>query len=118
MAVKPKTGSVHTEILTGLESVKLRPNRRHGNTEQGVEQIGRHRIEAIVSSQKHPGAYDRAARVLAGLAKYYILANEKDKARSLLHEFLFVKFPRHNAFRREVKSVASGSALIQELRVI
>ena len=113
---KTKTGSVYKEVLTGLESVKFdEPEaRKYG---AWVDRIGRDRIDGIVSGQ-HRGAYDRAARVLAGLAEYYILANEKDKARSLLHEFLFVKFPRHNAFRREVKSVASGSALIQELRVI
>lgn len=111
-----RTEGVYKEILTGLESVGItEPEaRKYG---AWADKIGRVRVEAIVSGQ-HRGAYDRAARVLGALAEYYILAKEKDKARSLLHEFVFVKFPRHNAFRREVKSVAAGSALIKDLGVI
>ena len=111
-----KSGNVYKEILIGLKSFKLeKPEaRKYG---AWVDKIGRERIEAIVSGQ-HRGAYDRAARVLAGLAEYYLLSNEMDKARSLLHDFLFVKFPRHNAFKREVKAVTSGSTLIRDLRLI
>jgi hypothetical protein len=104
------------EILTGLMSVEIRDAEARKYA-VWADKIGRARIEAIASG-RHRGAYDRAARVLGALAKYYILANVTEKARSLLHEFIFVKFPRHHAFRREAKNTASGSALIRDLRVI
>ncbi len=111
-----KPGGAYKEVLTGLKSVKIGESDalKYG---AWADKIGRARVEAIVSGQ-HRSACDRAARVMGALAEYHILANESEKARALLHEFLFVKFPRHNAFRREAKNVASGSTLIRDLRVI
>ncbi|HYA42637.1 MAG TPA: hypothetical protein VEF34_15135 [Syntrophobacteraceae bacterium] len=111
-----KPEEAYKEILTGLKLVKTgEPETREYRA--WVDKIGRSRIEAIVSGQ-HRGAYDRAAGVLGSLAEYYIISGGIEKARSLLHEFVFVKFPRHHAFRREVKSVASGSDIVKALRVI
>ncbi|MHC1729086.1 MAG: hypothetical protein AB9866_24335 [Syntrophobacteraceae bacterium] len=106
----------YEEILIGLSSVKVSQADAR-KYEDWADKICRARIEGIVGG-KHRGAYDRAARALGALTEYYILANQKEKARSLLHEFVSVKFPRHNAFRREVKNVVSGSPLIKDLRVI
>jgi hypothetical protein len=108
-----KKRDVYREVLMGLKSVKIDESEVPEYWEWAYK-IGRARIEAIVSGQ-HRNAYDRAARVLGALSEYYALANDKDKARSLMHEFVFVKFPRHNAFRREVKVVASCSTLVQDL---
>jgi hypothetical protein len=85
--------------------------------EAWVDKIGRGRVEAIVSGL-NLGAYDRAAGVLGALAEYYFISNGVERARSLLHEYAFMKFPRHHAFRREVKNVASRSALLKVLRAV
>jgi hypothetical protein len=105
-----------TELLRGLESVKIAESEAKKYA-TWADRIGRDRVEAIVS-EKHRGAYARAARVLGALTEFYVLSGERDKAVSLLHEFVFEKFPRHRAFRAEVKSVAAGSPLVKDLRVI
>jgi len=109
-------GDACRALLTGLESAQI-AEAEAKKYEAWALKIGRDRIDAIVSA-KHRGAYARAARVLGALAEFYTLSDEREKARSLLHEFVFVKYPRHYAFRAEVKSVAAGSTLIKELRVI
>ena len=109
-------GKLFKEILAGLESVKITESeaREYG---EWADKIGRARIEAIVSAQ-HRGAYDRAASVLVALAEYCLLTKGSDKARSLVNEFVNVKFPRHRAFRKEVQNATSRSTLIKELRVV
>jgi hypothetical protein len=109
-------GDTHSEILKGLASVKITESERRDYL-AWADKIGRERIDNIVSG-KHRRAYDRAARTLGALAEYYTLSNERKKAQSLLEEFFFHKFPRHRAFRDEVKRVVSSSALLKDLRVI
>jgi hypothetical protein len=81
-----------------------------------AERIGCDRVERIVSGKRRR-AYDRAAQVLGALAEYHVLSNARDKALSLLNEFLQVKFPRHRAFRTEAKHVMEGIELLRDLRV-
>ena len=113
---KPTAGDVYTEILTGLESAKISAKERKEYGEWVVK-IGRARVEAIVSNQ-HRDAYERAASVLGALAEYHVLTQGNDKARSLLQEFLLVKFRRHRAFRQEMKDIASRSPLLKDFREI
>ena len=81
-----------------------------------TDNICRERVEQIVSNQ-HRNAYDRAARALGAVAECYVHLNEKDKAINLLNEFVRTKFPRHSAFRAEVKRVVNGSALLKCLHL-
>lgn len=82
-----------------------------------AEKIGHNRVEHIVSGQ-HRGAYDRAAMVLGALGEYFVASSAAEKAFSLLNEFLRVKFPRHHAFRSEVKRVVGQSTLLKDLRAV
>jgi len=64
-------------------------------------------------SNKHRGAYDRAARVLGSLAETHIAMGNEKKAMQLLRHYYQEKYNRFSAFRREVKSVVAGSAALQ-----
>jgi len=103
------------EILKGLTAVNLTPQdiRKYG---EWVDMTGRNRVEEIVSN-KHRGAYDRAARALGALAEYYVLSSGKDRAKLLLNEFVKVKFSRHSAFRSEVKAFVGEAPLLRDLKV-
>ncbi len=107
---------IYSQIGKGLASSRLSPLEEEKYW-AWAERIGRERVERIVSA-KHRGAYDRAARVLCALGETFILSNAREKAHSLFNEFLRVKFPRHHAFRTEVKHVVGKSVLLKDLRVI
>jgi hypothetical protein len=107
---------IHGEIARGLASIRLSQSEKEKYS-AWAERIGRDRVERIVSG-KHRRAYDRAAQVLGALAEYHVLSNARDKALSLLNEFLRVKFPRHHAFRTEAKHVMQGTELLRDLRVV
>jgi len=77
-----------------------------------AEKIGKSRVEGIVSN-KHRGAYDRAAQVLGSLAETHIAMGNEKKALQLLRHYYQEKYNRFSAFRREVKSVVAGSAALQ-----
>ena len=109
-----KKQDIYTEIMKGLASLELTPAERQKYL-TWAGKVGRDRAEYIVSNQRR-NAYDRAARALGALAECYVLANERDKAKSLLHEFIQVKFPRHRAFQAEVKRVVGNSPLLRDLR--
>lgn len=81
-----------------------------------MEGIGCARIEAIVSSQSR-GAYGRAATILGALAECRLLMRSANEATSLVRELVQVKFPRHNAFRKEVKRVLENAPLLRDLRL-
>ena len=111
-----KKRDLYTEIVKGLALVEL----TQAETQKylsWVGKVGQDRAEYIFSNQ-HRTAYDRAARALGALAECYVLSNERDKAKSLLHEFTQVKFRRHHAFRAEVKRVVGSSLLLGDLRVV
>ncbi len=101
------------EMAKGLSQVRLTTSDRRKYVEW-ADKIGRDRIERIVSNQRR-GAYDRAARVLGALAECCLVLGEREKAASLIKEFVHVKFKRHHAFRSEVKRVMAGSALLKGL---
>jgi hypothetical protein len=107
---------IYREVLLGLSSVKLSPDQRM-KLLAWAETIGRDRIETIVSSQSR-GAYDRAAQVLGALAECKVCMKAGNDAKSLVREFVQVKFPRHHAFRKEVKRVVDRSSLLKGLQMI
>ncbi len=100
-----------SEIIKGLMLVSLTESKKQQYLIWS-DRICRERVEQIVSNQ-HRSAYDRAARALGAVAECYVHLNEKDNAISLLNEFVRTKFPRHSAFRAEVKRVVTGSALLK-----
>lgn len=71
-------------------------------------ETGRKRIEQIVSN-KHRGAYDRAAETLGALAERYLLNGEEEKSRSLIDEYRNQRYNRYPAFRRELDSLIAVS---------
>ena len=62
------------------------------------------RVDAIVGAQ-HRGAYFRAAWLIVAMCELCILKNETSPF-ALLHEFV-AKYPRHSAFRGEIRSAVS-----------
>ncbi|NTV43027.1 MAG: hypothetical protein HGA63_06970 [Syntrophobacteraceae bacterium] len=107
---------IYREVLLGLSSVKLSPDQKM-KLLAWAETIGRDRIETIVSSQSR-GAYDRAAQVLGALAECKVCMKAGNDAKSLVREFVQVKFPRHHAFRKEVKRVVDRSSLLKGLQML
>ncbi len=102
--------SMYEEILKGLDQFESGPadEKEFWNW---AKKIGRARIDHIVSN-KHRGAYDRAAAVLGSLCECLLLCHRKNDAQNLAHEFYFGKYNRHSAFRREVKSIFSSSDML------
>jgi hypothetical protein len=101
------------EILAGLKQRKFTKSQA---TEYllWAEKIGRSRIDHIVSN-KHRGAYERAAQVLGSLAETYAEMGQISKAVKILHKYYNEKYNRFRAFRREVKAVVTGSDLLRRL---
>ena len=106
-----ETPTFLTEILKGLQ--QGRNIQQHAETYLSwAEKIGKSRIDGIVSNQ-HRKAYNRAAQVLGSLAETLIAMGNEKKALALLRRYYHEKYNRHSAFRREVKSVVAGSALLR-----
>ena len=103
------------EIIKGLMLVSLTESKKQQYL-VWADNICRERVEQIVSNQ-HRNAYDRAARAMGAVAECYVHLNKKDNAIRLLNEFIRIKFPRHSAFRAEVKRVVNGSALLKSLQL-
>jgi hypothetical protein len=101
----------YNEMMKGLKSVSLTESKKQQYL-IWADTICRERVEQIVS-QQHRNAYDRAAGSLGALAECYVYIQKKDDAISLVSEFVRTKFPRHSAFRAEVKKVVAGSALLK-----
>lgn len=116
--LEPREGKdeVTREVLLGLSSVGLSRDRKQ-ELLVWAERLGCQRVEAIVSSQSR-GAYDRAAQVLGALAECRVCMKTEGEAASLVREFVQVKFPRHTAFRKEVKRVVESSDLLKPLRIL
>lgn len=81
-----------------------------------AEHIGCARIDHIVSNQ-HRGAYGSAALTLAALCEHYVLASDVPMARNLMRGFAREKYPRHTAFRNEVKDAISRSGPLKQIGV-
>jgi hypothetical protein len=107
---------IYREIVKGLAPLRLTTPDRKKYLEW-ADRIGRDRVHSIVANQ-HRGAYNRAAQVLGALAECCLVLGERERASSLLNEFVHVKFRRHHAFRSEVKCVVAGSVLLKELRAM
>ncbi len=108
--------TIYHEILKGLSSVELSESRKLEYGEW-AERMGRDRIDGIVAGKRRR-VYDRAARALGALAEYYGLSGETAKAHAIFNEYLSVKYPRHSAFRSEVKAVAVSSPVLKALRIV
>ena len=72
------------ETLRGLQKASVSEEQKHRYLSWALE-TGRKRIEQIVSN-KHRGAYDRAAETLGALAECYLLNGEEEKSRSLIDD--------------------------------
>ncbi len=99
------------EMTSGLQENE-RIDKQASQCLPWAEKIGQSRIDGIVSN-KHRGAYDRAAEVLGSLVEAYMVMGDEKKALNILRLYYNEKYNRHSAFRREVKSVATDSALLQ-----
>jgi len=99
------------EILVGLKSKKF-TKAQIAECLKWAEKIGQRRVDHIVSN-KHRGAYERAAQVLGSLAETYAAMDQTSKAIKILHKFYNKKYNRFPAFRREVKAVVTGSDLLK-----
>ncbi len=104
--------SFYQEIIKGLKQKKDAKSQA-SECLSWAEKIGKGRIEHIVSN-KHRGAYDRAAQVLGSLSEAYLAMGQKNKAIEILHEYYNEKYNRFSAFRREVKSVVMYSDLLKK----
>ena len=105
--------SFYDEIIKGL---KQNEDARSPASESlsWAEKIGGSRIEHIVSN-KHRGAYERAAQVLGSLAEAYAAMGDKSKAVNILHKYYTEKYVRFSAFRREVKAIVLRSNLLRDI---
>ncbi len=108
-------GKMYAQIMKGLEGIVLTGEQKEKYA-AWADKVSRSRAQDIVSG-KHRSVYDRAAQVLGALAEFHVLSGQKEKAASLLHEFTRVKFPRHSAFRAEVRHVVGKSPLLRGLGV-
>ncbi len=79
-----------------------------------AEHIGCARIDQIVSG-KNRGEYGNAALTLGALCEYYVLASDMTMARNLMNGFVGEKYPRHTAFKNEVKLVVSRSLPLKQI---
>ena len=106
-----ETPTFLNEIIKGLQEGQ--DIQQHAETYLSwAEKIGESRIDSIVSKQ-YRRAYGRAAQVLGSLAETLIAMGNEKKALALLRRYYHEKYNRHRAFRREVKSVVAGSALLR-----
>lgn len=104
------------EITKGLKNNK-EINSQAAECLPWAEKIGNSRIDGIVSN-KHRGAYERASQVLGSLAETYIAMGNEKKALQVLRHYYHEKYNRFSAFRREVQSVVTGSAMLQRCRFL
>jgi len=103
--------SFYDEIIKGLKQNKEIKFQAEGYL-SWAEQIGKRRIEHIVSN-KHRRAYERAAQVLGSLAEVYLSMGQQSKAAKILHSYYNEKYNRFSAFRKEVKAVVKDSDLLR-----
>jgi tetratricopeptide (TPR) repeat protein len=103
--------SFYEEIIKGLRQEKETKSEA-AEYLSWAEKIGKSRIEHIVSN-KHRGAYDRAAQALGSIAETYAAMGQTRKAVNILHKYYSEKYNRFSAFRREVKSVVMDSVLLK-----
>lgn len=102
-----------TEIMAALK--RTDPSEFGQYAEWAIKK-GKQRVDDIVSN-KHRGAYDRAAMVLGAMAESLAATSRPDTARDLMIAYCKQKYPRHIAFRREVKKVIGNSKLLNSLNV-
>jgi len=101
----------YDEIIKGLKQKKNTKSQADESL-SWAEKIGKKRIDHIVSN-KHRGAYERAAQVLGCLAEAHIAMGEKSKAARIMRKYYNEKYSRFSAFRREVKAVVTDSDLLR-----
>ena len=94
------------EIQKGIEAAVLSPH-QHAMYLKWAQNIGTKRIDHIVSN-KHRGAYRRAAQVLVALYELYLFDGDREGARQLIETYRN-RYNRHRAFKGELDSVLSGN---------
>ncbi len=98
------------EILQGLQNIDT-TSLDLEHYRKWVWDIGQKRVNHIVSNT-HRKAYERAAMTLCSLAESLAVKGDKEKARSLLHEYCRVRYNRHPAFRREMREAVGKSQVL------
>jgi len=104
---------IFEEILAGVRGVFSDESKKQKWFEF-VKKIGGNRIDAIVSN-KHRGAYNRAAEVLGALTECFLINQQTNQAKDLLDLYRNQKYSRHSAFRSEVDNVLQNSAILKPL---
>ena len=102
------------EIRQGLQTISMQEDETRRWTTLAYN-MGGNRIDSIVSN-KHRNAYRRAAEVLGALMEFELINGRKEEALVLLESFRDQKYKRYSAFRSELKSVMSASALLRPYR--
>ncbi|MEW6428730.1 MAG: hypothetical protein AB1568_11925 [Thermodesulfobacteriota bacterium] len=78
--------------------------------------IGEKRVNHIVAN-KHRGAYDRAAQVLAALAETRCVRSGKAEAQRLLDDYYRNRYNRFSAFRACLRSAVGQSPLLRGVKL-
>ena len=95
------------EVLRGLAAAFVSEEQKQSWFAWALD-IGRKRVDTIVSN-KHRGAYRRAAEVLVALSECLELLGRGREGKHLVAEYRNERYPRHRAFRGELDSVLSLS---------
>lgn len=99
------------EIRQGLQSISMEEAERQKWTVLAYK-MGGGRIDGIVS-KKHRKSYGRAAEVLGALMECELLNEREHEAQRLLETYRNQKYRHYSAFRAELKTVMSASALLK-----
>jgi hypothetical protein len=110
-----EAASMQEEIMQGLA---LAPPKAADLTRYHAwaRKIGETRVNQIVSN-KHRGAYDRAASVLGALAEALAATGEKAAAGNLLQDYYQNRYNRYAAFRKELKKAVNQSPALKWVRL-
>lgn len=104
---------ISEEILAGVRGVFSDESKKQKWVEF-VKKIGGNRIDAIVSN-KHRGAYKRAAEVLGALTECCLIHRQAEQAKELLDLYRNQKYKRYSAFREEINTVLRNSEILSPL---
>lgn len=102
------SSELYDEVIAGLSQTGLETSLEEKYL-AWAESIGAQRIDSIVSNL-HRGAYRRAAIVLVALAERLLADGRKQDATQLIALYQG-KYNRHRAFKAELATVVSQSAL-------
>jgi|GEM_PF-599154 len=99
----------YKQIIDSIkDSIQLNREQEEFYLKWCISEIG-HRIDAIVGN-KYRGSYHKAAGLLVAMAETLAGRGEKQKGMDLIEKYKN-KFPRHSAFKSEIKQALQTSGL-------